>query len=101
MPLKRYLTICYFVTVALLLGAGAMISIADPKTKFLSWLVISPIIAAVNTFVQIWPFARMTPESRRLGFWSYKLPSILFIALPFSMLVLGILAYVWDVLAKA
>ena len=91
MSLKRYLATCYVITLAMLLIAGAMISITDPKVKFIGWLILAPILAALNTFVQIFPFARMVPEQKRFGFWSYRWTSIIFIAFPFFILMLGIL----------
>lgn len=99
MPLKRYLTACYVITLVMLLLAGAMISSSDPSASFAGWLIIAPIIAAVNTFVQIWPFARMVPENQRKGFWSYKWPSILFIALPSSLLLVGLLFHLAELIA--
>jgi len=62
-------------------------------------LIITPVIAAVNTFVQIWPFARMMPEDQRNGFWSYKWTSLIFIALPSSLILVAVLAFLWDAIA--
>ena len=87
MSLKRYLTVCYVITFFMLLLAGAILSSSDPDASFLGMLIIAPIIAAVNTFIQIWPFARMVPEDKRNGFGSYKWTSLIFIALPSSLLL--------------
>lgn len=99
MSLKRYLTVCYVITFLMLLLAGAILSSSDPDASFLGMLIIAPTIAAVNTFVQIWPFARLVPEDRRIGFWSYKWPSLIFIALPSSFLLIAVLAFIWDAIA--
>ncbi len=68
-----------------------MLSITDPNVKFLGWLILAPMLATVNTFVQIFPFARMVPVHKRQGFWSYKWTSLIFIAFPACVLMLGIL----------
>ena len=96
MSLKRYLTVCYVITFVMLLLAGVILSSSDPDASFLGMLIIAPIIAAVNTFIQIWPFARSVPEDQRNGFWSYKWTSLIFIALPSSILLIAILAFIWD-----
>jgi len=97
--LKRYLTICYVITLVMLLLAGAIISSSDPSASFVGMLIIAPFIAAVNTFIQIWPFARVVPEDQRSGFWSYKWTSLIFIALPSSLLLVSSLAILWDAIA--
>lgn len=99
MSLKRYLTVCYVITFLMLLLAGAILSSSDPDTSFLGMLIIAPIIAAVNTFVQIWPIARLVQEDQRKGFWSYKWTSLIFIALPSALFLIAILAHIWDAIA--
>ena len=99
MSLKRYLALCYVITLFMLLLAGALVSSSDPRASFVAMLMVAPFLAAVNTFVQIWPFARMVPEDRRNGFWSYKWTSLLFIAFPSSLLLMVTLNLLWDAVA--
>ena len=89
--LKRYLTVCYVMTFATLLLA-AIIASNDTSVSFLELLISALVLAAANTFIQIWPFARMVPEDQRNGFWSYKWTSLIFIALPVSLLLVSSLA---------
>ena len=89
--LKRYLTVCYVIMLAALLLA-AVIASSDTSVSFLEFLLSALVLAAGNTFIQIWPFARMVPEDQRNGFWSYKWTSLIFIALPVSLLLVSSLA---------
>lgn len=89
MTMRHYLSICYLITLALLLTAGLFLSADKESLSFVGWLVIAPMVAATNV-LQIWYLARLVPEDRRTGFWSYKWPSIIFIAVPGSAIALGL-----------
>ena len=88
MTLKRYLTFIYGLTLGMLLVVCAVMA-GDPEFPLAPMLVMSPFIALVNTFVQVWPFARMVPVERRTGFRAYRITNI-FMGLIGAVLVLGI-----------
>jgi len=56
MSLKGYLTFCYVISLVMVLLAGAIISVSEPGASFDKMLIIASVIAAVNTFGQIWRF---------------------------------------------
>ena len=88
MSLKRYLLITYALTLGgLFVVCGLM---ADhPEFPLIPMLVMSPLIALVKTFVNVWPWALRVPVERRTGFRGYRVSNI-FMALLGALLILGI-----------
>lgn len=98
MTLKRYLLAIYFLTLGgLLILCGLMAD--DQDFPLAPMLVTSPVIALVNTFVNVWPWARLVPEEKRTGFRSYRATNI-FMALGGSILFLCIVLKVMELLNR-
>ena len=91
MPIKKYLSICYAITFFAVLIAGSFLFKWNSTPSFFQILLFAVLLATVNTFVQIWPFANMVPKEKRDSFWSYRFPSVLFIAVPVGAIALGLL----------
>lgn len=98
MTLKRYLLTIYFLTLGgLLILCG--LTAHDQDFPLAPMLVASPVIALVNTFINVWPWARMVPVEKRTSFGSYRATNI-FMAFGGALIVLCIVLKVMELLNR-
>ena len=76
MSLKRYLFICYLITVILLALTALTLAAADGDAPWVGLLIMAPVFGLANVFVNLWPWARRVPIERRISFWSYRATNI-------------------------
>lgn len=96
MTLKRYLLTIYALTLGgFLILCGLMAG--SPEFPIVPMLVMSPIFALANTFINVWPWAQRVPVERRTSFRSYRATNI-FMAFGGALLVLCILFKIAEVL---
>lgn len=77
MSLRRYLLICYFISVGLLfVGLVGLATSMGDQPKPLGSLMAAAFVAIFNVFVNIWPWARRVPEERRTGFGAYRVTNV-------------------------
>jgi hypothetical protein len=98
MTLKRYLLAIYFLTLGGLLILCALMA-DDQDFPLAPMLVESPVIASVNTFVNVWPWARMVPVEKRTSFRSYRATNI-FMAFGGALLVICIVLQVMELMNR-
>ena len=69
MTLKRYLLIVFLTTYAgFVLIGGIMTGVKGA----VGMLMVGPIFALANTFINVWPWANMVPVERRTSIRAYK-----------------------------
>lgn len=75
MTLRRYLLTIYLVTLGYL---AILIALTASDTDFplAGMLMLSPFIALANTFINVWPWARMVSPERRTSFRAYRTTNI-------------------------
>lgn len=89
MSLKRYLLIIYALTLGGLLAVSALMA-GGKEFPLADMIIMSPVIALANTFINVWPWARRVPVERRTSFRAYRATNI-FMAFGGALLVLCIL----------
>ena len=72
MSLKKYLLICYGLTLTALLMVYGLWWLNNPRFPLGIFIVFASVQALLCVFVFNWALGVMVPEERRTSFWSYR-----------------------------